>query len=140
MRLRLPEGVFAPYTDIPTNLIFFDTSGPTETIWYYEQPRPEGRKKYSKTAPLTYEEFAACLAWWNDRKANEHAWQVDATGLVQRDEQGRVTACNLDLKNPHSGEIVDHRSPTEIVDSIIEKEQSILSIMDEIKATLAEGV
>ena len=137
--VRLPEGVFAPYTDIPTNLIFFDTSGPTESIWYYEQPRPEGRKKYSKTAPLTYEEFAACLAWWNDRKANEHAWQVDATGLVQRDEQGRVTACNLDLKNPHSGETVDYRSPTKIVDSIIEKERRILAIMDELKATLAEG-
>ena len=59
---------------------------------------------------------------------------------MQRDEQGRVTACNLDLKNPHSGEIVDHRLPTEIVDSIIEKEQRILSIMDELKATLAEGV
>ena len=112
--VRLPEGVFAPYTDIPTNLIFFDTAGPTRSIWYYEQPRPEGRKKYSKTAPLLYEEFAACLAWWNDRQENEHAWQVNATGLVQRDEQGRVTACNLDLKNPHSGETVDHRSPTEL--------------------------
>ena len=65
---------------------------------------------------------------------------MDAKGLVQRDEQGRVTACNLDLKNPHSGETVDHRSPTEIVDSIIDKERRILSIMDEIKATLAEGV
>ncbi len=138
--VRLPEGVFAPYTDIPTNLIFFDTSGPTESIWYYEQPRPEGRKKYSKTAPLLYEEFAACLAWWNDRQENEHAWQVDTTGLVHRDEQGRVTACNLDLKNPHSGETVDYRSPAEIVDSIIDKERRILSIMDEIKATLAEGV
>ena len=60
--------------------------------------------------------------------------------MVQRDEQGRVTACNLDIKNPHSGETVDHRSPTGIVDSIIDKERRILSIMDEIKATLAEGV
>ena len=135
----LPEGVFAPYTDIPTNLIFFDTTGPTETIWYYEQPRPEGRRKYSKTAPLAYEEFADCLAWWNNRQETEHAWRVDAKGLVQRDDQGRVTACNLDLKNPHAGETADHRSPAEIVDSIIDKERRILSIMDEIKATLAEG-
>ena len=49
-------------------------------------------------------------------------------------------ACNLDIKNPHSGEIVDHRSTTEIVDSIIEKERRIFSIMDEIKATLTEEV
>lgn len=127
--------MFAPYTDIPTNLVFFDTNGPTGTIWYYEQPRPEGRRKYSKTAPLLYD----CLAWWNERKEHERAWKVDAKGLVRRDEQGRVLACNLDVKNPHSGETVDHRAPAEIVDGIIEKERRILAIMDEIKATLGEG-
>ena len=137
--VRLPEGVFAPYTDIPTNLIFFDTTGPTRTIWYYEQPRPEGRKKYTKTAPLLYEEFADCLAWWSDRTENEHAWKVSVNGLIQRNGDGRVTACNLDLKNPHAGETIDHRPPEEIVDSIIEKERRILAIMEEIKATLAEG-
>ena len=109
--VRLPEGVFAPYTDIPTNLIFFDTDGPTRSIWYWEQPRPEGRRKYSKTAPLRYEELAGCLAWWKNREENEHAWKVDASGLTERDDRGRVTACNLDIKNPHSGEVVDHRSP-----------------------------
>ena len=71
--VRLPEGVFAPYTDIPTNLIFFDTTGPTKSIWYYEQPRPEGRRKYTKTVPLTYEEFADCLAWWNNRRGEPSA-------------------------------------------------------------------
>ena len=136
--VRLPEGVFAPYTDIPTNLIFFDTTGPTTEIWFYEQPRPEGRKKYTKTAPLLYEEFADCLAWWSNRTENEHAWKAPANGLIQRNGDGRVTACNLDLKNPHAGEAIDHRPPEEIVDSIIEKERRILAIMEEIKATLAE--
>lgn len=75
--VRLPQGVFAPYTDIPANLIFFDRTGPTHDIWYYELPLPEGRKKYSKTAPLQYEEFAACLAWWNQRTENAQAWKVD---------------------------------------------------------------
>jgi type I restriction enzyme M protein len=56
--VRLPQGVFAPYTDIPANLLFFERGGPTDTIWYYELPLPEGRKKYSKTAPLQFEEFA----------------------------------------------------------------------------------
>ena len=136
--VRLPEGVFAPYTDIPTNLIFFDTNGPTRTIWYYEQPCPEGRKKYSKTAPLLYEELAGCFDWWHDRTENEHAWKVDAAGLIQCDAHGRVTACNLDIKNPHAAETIDHRPPGEIVDSIIEKERRILSIMEEIKVALAE--
>ena len=138
--VRLPEAVFAPYTDIPTNLIFFDTTGPSRTIWYYEQPRPEGRKKYSKTAPLLYEEFAGCLKWWNARAENEHAWKVDATELVQRSAAGRVTACNLDLKNPHADGTIDYRPPEEIVDSIIAKDRRILAIMEEIKATVPEGV
>jgi type I restriction enzyme M protein len=61
--LRLPQGVFAPYTDIPANRLFFEHGGPTDTIWYYELPLPEGRKKYSKTAPLQFEEFGPALAW-----------------------------------------------------------------------------
>ena len=75
--VRLPQGVFAPYTDIPANLLFFERGGPTDTLWYYELPLPEGRKKYSKTAPLQFEEFAAALAWWHDRKAGPQAWAVD---------------------------------------------------------------
>jgi len=118
-------------------LIFFDTAGPTSTIWYYEQPRPDGRKKYTKTAPILYEDLSCCLAWWNERTVNEHAWNVDATGRIQRTTDGRVIACNLDIKNPHAVQTIDHRSPEEIVESIIEKERRILDIMGEIKATLA---
>jgi len=75
--VRLPQGVFAPYTDIPANLLFFERGGPTDTIWYYELALPEGRKKYSKTAPLQFEELAPALAWWNAREEGPQAWQVD---------------------------------------------------------------
>jgi type I restriction enzyme M protein len=75
--VRLPQGVFAPYTDIPANLLFFERGGPTDTIWYYELPLPEGRKKYSKTAPLQFQEFAQAAAWWNAREEGPHAWKID---------------------------------------------------------------
>jgi len=78
--VRLPQGVFAPYTDIPANLLFFERGGPTDTIWYYELPLPEGRKKYSKTAPLQFEEFAQAVAWWNIREEGPQAWRVDFAG------------------------------------------------------------
>jgi type I restriction enzyme M protein len=81
--VRLPQGVFAPYTDIPANLIFFDRQGPTRDVWYYELPLPEGRKKYTKTNPLQYEEFADCLAWWNRREENGQAWRIDFAGLYR---------------------------------------------------------
>ncbi len=75
--VRLPQGVFAPYTDIPANLLFFERGGPTDTIWYYELPLPEGRKKYSKTAPLQFDDFAQAGAWWNAREDGPQAWRVD---------------------------------------------------------------
>ena len=75
--VRLPQGVFAPYTDIPANLLFFERGGPTETIWYYELPLPAGRKKYTKTAPMQFEEFAPALAWWQQREEGPQAWKVD---------------------------------------------------------------
>jgi type I restriction enzyme M protein len=78
--VRLPNGVFAPYTSIPTNLLFFERGGPTRDIWFYEQPLPEGRKSYTKTAPIQFEEFAACLRWWDapeGRQENERTWKVN---------------------------------------------------------------
>jgi len=136
--LRLPEGVFAPYTDIATNVIFFDTAKATSEIWYYEQPQPEGRKKYSKTAPITYTELQPCLDWWNERDENEYAWKVVASELLRVDENGNVVECNLDVKNPNSVGIIDHRAPVEILESIEKQDQKVIAIMDEIKQTLAE--
>jgi type I restriction enzyme M protein len=138
--VRMPEGTFAPYTDIPTNLIFFDNTGPTRDIWFFEQPLPEGRKKYSKTQPLQYEEFGGCLAWWSDRREGPRAWKVLAAELIKRDNQGRVTAVNLDQKNPHSEEAINHRLPAEIVEGIISKEHEVLAILYEIRSLVTKGV
>jgi len=136
--VRLPDGAFAPYTDIPTNIIFFDTSGPTREIWYWEQPLPEGRRKYSKTQPLQYEEFVDCLAWWPKREEGPKAWKVFGPDLIKRDDQNRVTAVNLDIKNPHAREAIDHRQPAEIIDSAMAKEKEVLAALGELKALLAE--
>jgi len=136
--VRLPEGVFSPYTDIATNLIFFDTTGPTDDIWYWEQLPPSGKRKYSKTNPLQYEEFTQCLAWWNDRKEGERAWKVHGPDLIKRDPEGAVVSVNLDLKNPNTKEAVDHRPPRVIIESAIAKEREVLSILDELKSLVEE--
>jgi type I restriction enzyme M protein len=82
--VRLPNGVFAPYTSIPTNLLFFDRTGPTKEIWYCEQPLPEARKNYTKTAPIRFEEFAGCIAWWKKRGENDQSWKVKAADILQK--------------------------------------------------------
>ena len=75
--VRLPNGVFSPYTSIRTNLLFFTKGQPTTEIWYYEHPYPPGAKSYNKTKPIRIEEFAAERAWWHKREENEYAWRVD---------------------------------------------------------------
>ena len=65
--IRLPGSVFAPYTSISTNLLFFDKTGKTEEVWFYRMDMPEGRKHFNKTHPITREDMAVIDAWWNDR-------------------------------------------------------------------------
>ncbi len=129
--VRLPKGVFAPYTPIPTNLLFFDRSGPTKEVWYYEHPLPEGRKNYTKTAPIQFKKFAACQAWWNSREENDRAWKVSAADLL-------ATNCNLDRKNPNAAVDIAHLPPEQLVASILHKEQRIAEIMGAIRALLAK--
>lgn len=131
--VRLPNGVFAPYTNIPTNVLFFDRSGATKEIWYYEQPLPEGRKNYTKTKPIQFEEFKECIAWWNDREENEHAWKVPIENIVK-------SGYNLDSKNPNVKDDFEHMPPEQLVEDIIDKERQILELMAEIKATLEAGI
>jgi type I restriction enzyme M protein len=129
--VRLPTGVFAPYTNIPTNLLFFDRSGLTKEVWYYEQPLPEGRKNYTKTAPIQFEEFADCQAWWDKREENDRAWKVPAAELLGNN-------CNLDCKNPRAAADIAHLPPEELAASILQKEQRIAEIMDNIRKLLGK--
>ena len=127
--VRLPNGVFAPYTNIPTNILFFDRSGQTKDVWYYEQPLPEGRKNYTKTQPLQYDEFKPCLAWWGKREENDQAWTVPAKELLHSN-------CNLDRKNPRGKVDFEHLPPEQLADDILNKELRIAELMREIKAIL----
>src|SRR5664279_4055176 len=93
--VRLPKGVFNPYTSIKTNLLFFTKGEPTKTIWFYEHPYPAGAKSYSKTKPLRIEEFAPEKKWWTKRKETDQAWKVSLKEIQER-------GYNLDIKNPRA--------------------------------------
>jgi type I restriction enzyme M protein len=106
--VRLPNGVFNPYTGIKTNLLFFTKGQPTEQIWFYEHPYPEGVVSYNKTKPMRFEEFQPEIDWWGSetdgfaaRVETERAWKVSLEEIKARNY-------NLDIKNPHVGEQVIH--------------------------------
>lgn len=66
--VRMPGSVFAPYTSITTNILFFDNTHPTKETWFYRLDMPEGYKHFSKTKPMKLEHFQPVLDWWNDRR------------------------------------------------------------------------
>lgn len=105
--VRLPNSVFAPYTSIKTNLLFFTKGEPTKEIWYYEHPLPEGVKAYNKTKPISIDEFGPERKWWNKRKETERAWKVSIDEIV-------AANYNLDIKNPNAPED-SHEDPDELL-------------------------
>ena len=102
--VRLPNGVFAPYTPITTNLLFFEKPDykeegeiVTKEVWFFEHPLPKGYKTYAKTKPIKHSEFDLEKSWWNERCENEYAWRVDVNDIIKSNY-------NLDIKNPNKQE------------------------------------
>ena len=137
--VRLPNGVFAPYTGIKTNILFFTKGQPTKQIWFYEHPYPAGVKNYSKTKPMKFEEFEAEIAWWGDeadgfaaRVENEQAWKVSIETIIERN-------FNLDIKNPHVGEQISH-DPDELLARYATEQAEIQSLRDQLKVILGDAL
>lgn len=142
--VRLPNSVFAPYTGIKTNILFFEKGQPTNDIWYYEVPLPAGIKAFNKTKPMKLEDFNDCAAWWGEgetqqeklarknRQANERAWQVSLKEIADRNY-------NLDIKNPHQEEQVSH-DPDVLLAEYRQQLESIQALRDQLKNILAEAL
>lgn len=133
--VRLPNGVFAPYTPIPSNVLFFE-KGKQGPVWFYELTPPEGRKNYTKTKPMRFEEFADCQDWWGGRERNErvetaHAWQVPFEEIVRSDY-------NLDRRNPIRAATLEERSPRELVHELIDAERELLGLYERLQQEIAE--
>ncbi len=105
--VRLPEGVFAPYTPITTNLLFFnrDSKG-TKEIWYYELELPDGLQRFTKTNPIESSHFNNVRAWWDNRVENEQAWKVRVEDIKD---------LKLDIKNPSKIDETDSYTIEEII-------------------------
>jgi len=137
--VRLPKGVFSPYTSISTNLLFFTKGTPTKDVWYYEHPYPTGVKSYNKTKPIHIDEFQPEEMWWGNesdrfvsRKSNEFAWKVSADEIKRRNY-------NLDFKNPHSAESESH-DPQQLLMNYQKTQFQMAAVRDRLKAVLEESL
>jgi len=138
--VRLPNGVFNPYTGIKTNILFFtkkpESEQPaTKEVWFYEHPYPEGVVSYNKTKPMRFEEFQTEIDWWGSEEAGfksrvetEQAWKVSIDDIVSRNY-------NLDISNPHVGEQISH-DPEELLSQYTDQQSQIQDLRDQLKSIL----
>ncbi len=132
--IRLPGSVFAPYTSIATNLLFFDNTGPTKETWFYRMDMSKGRKAFNKTNPIALKDLNPVKEWWNDRK------------VIEDEKKSDDSATTYKAKNYSVEEIVDHNynldlcgfpqeekvilSPEETIKNFIEKREALEKEID----------
>lgn len=129
--VRLPEGVFSPYTNIRTNLLFFTKGEPTKEIWYFEHPYPTGYKSYSKTKPIQIEEFDLEKKWWNDRVENKYSWKIS----IEKIQKGNY---NLDIKNPNKKQVDKKVDSKTLIKEMNESFQKSIKLLNEIAQSINE--
>jgi type I restriction enzyme M protein len=130
--VRLPKGVFSPYTGINTNILFFDKGEPTKHVWFFEHPYPEGYKSYSRSKPLQIEEFELEKKWWNKRKQNQYAWKVSVKEIEERNY-------NLEFKNPYTVDIV-HADPELLMVEYEQLNKEMIATRDTLKSELMKAL
>jgi len=133
--IRLPKSVFAPYTSIATNLLFFDKTGPTKETWFYRLDMPEGYKNFSKTKPMLSKHFDPVREWWDNRveiKDEKEDESMTETYKAKKYTFMEIEAngYNLDLCGfPVKEEII--LSPVETINNFIIKRESLDKKMDD---------
>ena len=131
--VRLPHSVFAPYTSITTNLLFFDKTKPTEKVWFYRMDMPEGYKNFSKTKPIKLEHFNPVIEWWNNR----HDISEDGFDKAKCYSFSDLKARNYDLDlcgYPHIEEEI--LEPDKLISEYQEKRSSLNTKIDNILAQI----
>ena len=127
--VRMPHSVFAPYTSIRTNILFFDNTEPTKETWFYRVDMPEGYKNFSKTRPMKLEHFNDALNWWENREEIE----VDGFPKAKRYTIDEIIerSYNIDLCGfAHEEEVI--LEPMDLIQEYQEKRASLNAEIDHV--------
>ena len=125
--LSLPAGVFLPYSGVKTNVLFFERSGGTSDVWYYEC---EPEQKLTKNKPITDDHLKEFVELYSNRETTERSWTISASKLAED--------YDLSAKNPAKQKDTEHLAPSDILKQIRNKEKLVSSLLDEIEDLLVE--
>lgn len=140
--VRMPSSVFAPYTSITTNILFFDKTKPTDKIWFYRMDMPEGYKNFSKTKPILNKHFDDVKAWWSDRKEIIDEKESEEQTTTYKSKCYTIkeiidNGYNIDLCGyPHKEEII--LEPKELIEQYQEQRASLNAEIDKILAEVSK--
>lgn len=127
--IRMPRSVFAPYTPITTNILFFDNTCSTQETWFYRMDMPEGYKNFSKTKPITIDHFAPVIEWWNNRQ--EIVIDDFPKAKKYSVDEFKEKRYNIDLCGyPHEEEEI--LEPKELINNYREKRASLDADMNRV--------
>lgn len=132
--IRLPGSIFAPYTSIATNLLFFDKTGPTKETWFYRMDLPEEYKAFSKTKPVELKHFDSIIKWWNNRIEMKDKKDSDSqleTWKSKKLSISQIINLNYNLDQcgyPTEEEII--LSPKDTMDNFIKKREQLEKELD----------
>lgn len=127
--VRLSKDVFAPYTNINTNLLFFRKGRPTKGVWFYRLEMPAGYKHFSKTRPMLDDHFQPVRDWWNARIESEVSQYVPVEDIVAGDY-------NLDLCGfPH--DTVEIPPPDEFIAHYLSEKAEISVRIEDILSRIS---
>ena len=132
--IRLPGSIFAPYTSIATNLLFFDKTGSTKEIWYYRMDLPSGYKAFSKTKPVELKHFNKVIEWWNNRveiKDEKSDESLTDTWKSKKYTIEDIEGLNYNLDQcgyPTKEEVI--LSPKETMDNFVSKREELEKELD----------
>lgn len=136
--VRLPTSVFAPYTSIATNILFFNgTAKPTEKTWFYRVDMPEGYKHFSKTKPMRLEHLKDLSKWWNNREAITVEGVDKARAYTP--EELEALDYNLDLCG-FAKEEEEILPPKELIEKFKAERAAHEKVMDETLAQILEMI
>lgn len=127
--IRLPEGVFAPYTNISSNVVFFDNKEPSNELWIYDFKAPTTNGKYTKSKQLKETDLDIILDWWNNREENEFAHKISIEKIKENNY-------NLNFKNELAIKEEELEEPSVIIERISNNMDSVKGKLETLKGLL----
>ncbi|WP_137146355.1 class I SAM-dependent DNA methyltransferase [Mycolicibacterium sp. CR10] len=135
--VKLPSGVFKPYSGVSTAILLFTKtdSGGTDQVWFYDVTA-DGFSLDDKRNPLETNDLPDALKRWTERSGAElERARTEQSFCVAKDD---IVAQGYDLSLNRYKEIVhdevEHRPPLDIIAEIEKLEGEIASGLAELKA------